>query len=72
MRTAVTTAPIAESPAGPIEDGELPPLPPLVPGSRLRTSLSLTVRQNGFLMRARREYGDVFRFRTLIREEPVT
>jgi cytochrome P450 len=67
---AVTTAPIAESPAGPTDD-ELP-LPPLVPGSRVRTSVALTVRMNGLMMRARNEYGDVFRVRTLVRKEPVT
>jgi cytochrome P450 len=66
---AVTTAPIAESPAGPY-DGDLP-LPPLVPGSKLRTSLKLTARHIEWVFRARREHGDVFRFLTVIHDEPV-
>jgi cytochrome P450 len=71
--TAVTSPPIAEeSPAGPLEAGEsLPPLPPLVAGSRLHTSLKLTTRQIEWVFRARREYGDSFRFLTLIHDEPV-
>jgi cytochrome P450 len=72
-RTAVTTAPIAESPAGPLDEGEpLPPLPPVVAGSRLSTSLRLTARQTEWVFRARREHGDVFRFPTLIHDELVT
>ena len=42
-----------------------------MPGSRLRTSLQLSVRQTEYVFRAQREHGDVFRFRNLIHDEPV-
>jgi cytochrome P450 len=59
--------------AGPLDEGEtLPPAPPVVAGSRLRTSLRLTARQIEWVFWARREYGDVFRFPTLIHDELVT
>src|SRR3954447_23646558 len=67
---AVKRAPIAESPAGPTEE-ELP-LPPMVQRSRLRTGLELSFRQTEFVFRARREHGDVFRFRSLVHDEPET
>lgn len=64
---------VAESPAGPLDaDEPLPPLPPVVPGSRVGTSLKLGTRQLEYLFRARREHGDVFRFPTLVHEELVT
>ncbi len=64
---------MTESPSGPLEQGAvLPPLPPLVAGSKLHTSLKLTARQIEWVFRARREYGDTFRFLTMIHDEPVT
>ena len=44
----------------------------MVPGSRLQTGLQLGLRQIEYVFRARREYGDVFRFPTLVHDEPVT
>ena len=66
---------VAEQPTvvGPLADGEgAGPLPPLVAGSKLRTSLKLTARQTEWVFRAHREHGDTFRFLTLIHERPVT
>ncbi len=69
----MAVADLVESPAGPIEAHEATlPLPPVVPGTRLGSSLKLGTRQLEYLFRARREHGDVFRFPTLIHDELVT
>ena len=38
----------------------------------MRTGLALSLRQVDYVFRARREHGDVFRFPTLVHDEPVT
>ncbi len=71
---AVTSAPRDETGrAGPLEPGAPEGvLPPLVDGSKLRTSLQLSARQIEWVFRMQRLHGDVFRFPTVIHDEPVT
>src|ERR1700740_159182 len=59
------------SPAGPLGEGEAPVrLPPALPLARFAQTLRLNVRQIEFVFRARRELGEVFRFRGLVDDEP--
>ncbi|MCW2951984.1 MAG: cytochrome [Conexibacter sp.] len=55
------------SPAGPApDDGRELALPPAIPLPRLVQTLRISVRQVQFVFRARRLYGETFRFRSLI------
>jgi cytochrome P450 len=60
------------SPAGPIEPGEAAglPAPPLIPLPRPLQVLRFNQRQIEFVFRARRELGEVFRFRGAIGDTP--
>jgi cytochrome P450 len=58
------------SPAGPIGEGDAPvTLPPALPLPRFAQTLRFSVRQIEFVFRARRELGEVFRFRGLVDDE---
>jgi hypothetical protein len=61
------------SPAGPIDDAELAelPRPPLVQLPKVVQVLRFSQRQIEFVFRARRELGEVFRFRGMIPGGPV-
>lgn len=77
--TATAAAPadqlLGEAPpsaAGPApDDGRPPALPPVVPLPPLVTTLRFSMRQLAFLTRSRRELGDAFRVRGLLRGEAV-
>lgn len=62
-----------ESPAGPIDAAEAAQLaaPPFVSGPRALQVLRFSQRQIEFVFRARRELGEVFRFRGIVRGDPV-
>jgi cytochrome P450 len=62
---------LAPSAAGPIDAADAP-LPPLVPLSRQRTTLQLSIRQAPFVFRARNRFGDTFRVRSLMHDDPFT
>src|SRR3954467_11981112 len=63
MSTMVEAPEAPPSPAGPADAGELSlPAPPIVAQSRARVTLHLSIRQVGFVFRARRELGETFRF----------
>jgi cytochrome P450 len=59
------------SPTGPIDSADLP-LPPVVALNRVRTTLQLSIRQAPLMFRARKQFGDTFRFNSLIHDEPFT
>lgn len=63
----------APSPAGPIEESELPALtaPPTIALPRFAQVLRFSLRQGEFLTNAQKKYGDVFRFRGVIAGSPV-
>src|SRR4051794_19703677 len=63
MSTLVAAPEAPSSPAGPASGDELSlPAPPLVQQPRALVTLRLSVRQLGFVFRARRELGETFRF----------
>src|SRR3954454_20566206 len=71
MSTMVEAPEAPPAPAGPADAGELAlPAPPLVEQSRVRTTLQLSVRQLGFVFRARRQLGETFRFHGYANERP--
>jgi cytochrome P450 len=62
-----------ESPAGPIAPDEAAalPIPPAIPTAPLLQMLRFNQRQIEFVFRARREFGEVFRMRTLMPGGPI-
>ena len=58
------------SPAGPVSDDRTPPrLPPALELPRIAQTLRFNIRQIEFVFRARRELGEVFRFRGIVDDE---
>src|SRR3954471_16729924 len=71
MSTVVSAPEAPSSPAGPAIGDELSlPAPPLVRQSRALVTLRLSVRQLGFVFRARRELGETFRFHGYAGDRP--
>ena len=71
MSTVVEAPEAPPSPAGPATDDELAlPAPPLVQRSRPFVTLHLSIRQLGFVFRARRELGETFGFHGYASERP--
>src|SRR3954452_18229644 len=71
MSTVVGVPEAPPSPAGPASGDELSlPAPPMVGQSRALTTLRLSVRQLGFVFRARRELGETFSFHGYGTERP--
>src|SRR3954471_5371772 len=71
MSTVVSAPEAPSSPAGPAIGDELSlPAPPLVRQSRALVTLRLSVRQLGFVFRARRQLGETFRFHGYANERP--
>src|SRR4051812_19718515 len=72
MSTVAAPPEAPSSPAGPASAGELSlPAPPLVRPSRAPVTLRPSVRQLGFVFRARRELGETFRFHGYAADQPA-